>query len=139
MAMVDSIETHPAKKMKLQDKEIPKSQYGINTVNFENSQPTMEYSVYMEIKVVKQLFSSPEDPLCFFSRMMKDIGCAESQISKYGCSSFHFLAQLTPDKAKKLSELDSVREVKPHKKSAPCFPPKLYVLERCPLYPETSE
>lgn len=28
---------------------------------------------------------------------------AESQISKYGCSSFHFLAQLTPDKAKKLS------------------------------------
>ncbi|KAK1355158.1 hypothetical protein POM88_048414 [Heracleum sosnowskyi] len=115
MTTDDNKETHPAKKMKLQDKEIPKSQNGTNAVNFEDPQPTVKYSVLVEFKVVSQLRSTREDPLCLFTRMIKDIGCSETQISGYGCTSYCFLAELTPDEAKKLSDLDSIKEVKPYK------------------------
>lgn len=84
----------------------------IDTANFEDPQHRVLYIILLELKDIRKQRSSGGDPMSLFRRVMKDAGCCESQIIQEGYSSYCFEANLTPEEAKKLSDLSSVRQVK---------------------------
>ncbi|XP_021724685.1 uncharacterized protein LOC110692003 [Chenopodium quinoa] len=109
MASPDNKDTPPAKKMKLEEK-IPNPQDGTNE-NLEYRKPK-DYFVLLKLEVILQNRESAGDVMSLFHKVMKDAGCSESQIRPLH-SSYHFFARLTPEEAKKLAGLDSVKKVRP--------------------------